>query len=156
MPKNVPNHHTIALISHASKVMLKILPARLQQYMNQTLPDIQAGFRKSRGTRDQIAKVHLISEKAREFQNSSTFASLTALKPLTVWITTNWKILKEMRISDHFICLLRNLYSGQKVTVRTRHEQGTGSRLGKEYLEAVYCHPAYSTYTQSTSCKMSG
>ena len=95
-------------------------------------------------------------EKAGEFQNTSTFASLTALRPLTVWITTNWNILKEMRISDHFICLLRSLYSGQKVTIRTRHEQETGSRLGKEYLKAVYCHPAYSTYTQSTSCKMSG
>ena len=83
------NYHTIVLISHASKVMLKILQARLQQYVNRELPDVQAGFRKSRGTRDQIANILWITEKAKEFQKTSTSASLTALKPLTVWITTN-------------------------------------------------------------------
>ena len=82
------NYHTIVLISHASKVMLKILQARLQQYVNRELPDVQAGFRKSRGTRDQIANILWITEKAKEFQKTSTSASLTALKPLTVWITT--------------------------------------------------------------------
>ena len=84
------NYHTIVLISHASKVMLKILQARLQQYVNRELPDVQAGFRKSRGTRDQIANILWITEKAKEFQKTSTSASLTALKPLTVWITTKY------------------------------------------------------------------
>ena len=70
--------------------------------------------------------------------------------------TTNWKILKEMRISDYLTCLLRNLYAGQKATVRTGHKQWTGSKLGKEYIKAIYCHPAYLTYMQSTACGMSG
>ena len=87
--KECSNYRTIALISHTSKVMLKILQARLQQYMNHELPDVQAGFRKGRGTRDQIAKVRWIMEKAREFQILSIFALLTMLKPLTVWIPIN-------------------------------------------------------------------
>ena len=120
--KECSSYHTIALISHASKVMLKILQARLQQYMNCELPDAQAGFRKGRGTRDQIANIHCIIDKAREFQKNIYFALLTTLKPLTVWITTNWKILKEMGIPDHLTCLLRNLYAGQEATVRTGHE----------------------------------
>ena len=81
--------------------MLKILQARLQEYMNCKFPDVQAGFRKGRGTRDQIANIRWYLEKAREFQKKSTSASLTMLKPLTVWITTNWKILQEMGLSDH-------------------------------------------------------
>ena len=93
--------------------MLKILQARLQQYMNGELPDVQAGFRKGRGTRDQIANICWIIEKAREFKKTSTFALLTMSKPLTVWMTTNWKILQDMEIPDHFTCLLRNLYAGQ-------------------------------------------
>ena len=87
--KECSNYHTIALISQASKVMLKILQARLQQYVNRELPDVQAGFRKGRGTRDQIAKIHWIMEKAREFQKTSISALLTMPKPLTVWITIN-------------------------------------------------------------------
>ena len=86
MPKNV---HTIVLISHASKIMLKILQARFQQYVNQELTAVQARFRKGRGTRDQIANICWIIEKASEFQKTSTSVSLTMLKPLTVWITTN-------------------------------------------------------------------
>ena len=88
-PKECSNYHTIALISHASKVMLKILQARLQQYMNRELPDVQAGFRKGRGTRDQIANVCRIMEKAREFQKISISALLTVPKPLIVWIRAN-------------------------------------------------------------------
>ena len=87
--KECSNYRTIALISHTSKVMLKILQARLQQYLNHELPDVQAGFRKERGTRDQIANIHSIIEKATEFQKKSISASLTTPKPLTVWITTN-------------------------------------------------------------------
>ena len=87
--KEGSNYHTIALISHASKVMLKILQARLQQYVNCELPDVQAGFRKGRGTRDQIANICWIMEKAREFQKNIYFCFLTMPKPLTVWITIN-------------------------------------------------------------------
>ena len=86
--KECSNYHTIALISHASKVMLKILQERLQQYVNHELPDIQAGFRKGRGNRDQIANIHWIIEKT-SYRKISTSALLTILKPLTVWITTN-------------------------------------------------------------------
>ena len=87
--KQCSNFHTIALISHGSKVMLKILQARLQQYVNRELPDVQAGFRKGRGTTDQIANIHWIIKKAREFQKNIYFCLLTMSKPLTVWITTN-------------------------------------------------------------------
>ena len=88
--------------------------------MNQELPDIKAGFRKGRGTRDQIANIHCIIEKPKNSRKAST--SLTMLKPLVMWITTNWKILKEMGIPDHLTCLLRNLYAGQEATVRTEQE----------------------------------
>ena len=102
--------HTIALISHASKVMLKILHARLQQYMNHELPDIQAAFRKGRGTRDQIANIHWIIEKAREFQKNIYFCFFDYAKAFDcVDHNQLWKILKEMGISDHLTCLLRNL-----------------------------------------------
>ena len=88
--KECSNYRTIGLISHASKVMLKILQARLQQYVNHELPDVQAGFRKGRGTRDQIANIHWIIEKAREFQKKTSISALLTMpKPLTVWITIN-------------------------------------------------------------------
>ena len=106
-----------ALISHASKVMLKILQGGLQQYMNHELPDVQTGCRKDRGTRDQIACIGWIIKKAREFQKYIYFCLWTTPKPLTVWITTNWKILQETGISDHLTCLLRSLYAGQQTTV---------------------------------------
>ena len=97
--KECSSYHTIALISHASKVMLKILQARLQQYVNRELPDVQAGFRKGRGTRDQIANIHWIIEKEGNSKKTYTSASLTTLKLLTLWITKKlWKILKQMGI----------------------------------------------------------
>ena len=96
--------------------MLKILQARLQHYVNHEFPDVQAGFRRGRGTRDHIANIHWIIEKAREFQKKSTSALLTTPKPLTVWIITNWKILKETGIPDHLTCLLRSLYAGQEAS----------------------------------------
>ena len=103
--------------------------------MNRELPDVHIGFRKGIGTRNQIANIHWTIEKAKEFQKkNSTSASLTTLKPLTVWITTNWKILKEMGILDHFTCLPRSLNAGQEITVRTGHELLTGSKLEKEYM----------------------
>ena len=113
---------TIALISHTSKVMLKILQARLQQYMNCELPDVQAGFRKGRGTRDQIANICWIMEKAREFQKNIYFCFIDYAKAFDcVDHNKLGKILKEMGIPDHLTCLLRNLYAGQEETVRTGH-----------------------------------
>ena len=104
------NYHTIALISHASKVMLKILQARLQQYMNHEFPDVQAGFRKGRGTRDQIANICWITERAREFQKNIHFCFINYAKAFDcVDHNRLWKILKEMGIPDHLTCLLRNL-----------------------------------------------
>ena len=93
--KECSNYHTVAFITHSSKVMLKILQARLQQYMNRELPDVQAGIRKGRGTRDQIANIHWIIKKERELQKKSTSASLTMLKLLTVWITQTGKFFKR-------------------------------------------------------------
>ena len=115
-PKECSNYRTLALISHASKVMLKNLQARLQQYVNHELPDVQARFRKGRGTRDQIANIFWIIRKATSSRKSSISALLTMPKPLTVWITINWKILKEVEIPDHLTYLLRNLYAGQEAT----------------------------------------
>ena len=132
--------------------MLKILQARLQQYMNQELPDVQVGCRKGRGTSDQIVNIHWIIEKVREFQKkTSTSGILTTPKPLTEWITTNWKILQEIGIPDHLICLLRNLYVGQEATVRTRHGTTDWFQIGKGVYQGCICHPAYLTYMQSTS-----
>ena len=95
--------------------------ARFQQYVNWEFPDVQTGFRKDRGTRDQIANICWIIAKAREFQKLSASASLTRLKPLIVWITTNCRQFLEMGIPDHFNCLLKNLYASQEATVRARY-----------------------------------
>ena len=130
----------VALISHISKVMLKILQARLQQYVNHELPDVQADFKKGRGTRDKIANICWIIEKAREFQENIS-ASLTMPKPLTVWITTNWKILKEMGIPAHLTCLLRNLYAGQEATVRTGHGTTDWFQIGKGVHQGCISSP---------------
>ena len=120
--KEYSNYHTIALISHTSKVMLKILQARLQQYMNHELPDVQADFRKGRGTRDQIANICWIIKKAREFQKSIYFCFIDYAKAFDcVGHNKLWKILQEMGIPDHLTCLLRNLYAGQEATIRTGH-----------------------------------
>ena len=120
--KECSNYHAITLISHASKVMLKILQARLQQYMNHELPDVQAGFRKGRGTRDQIANLCWITEKAREFQKNIYFFFIDYAKTFDC-VDDNklLKILKEMGIPDHLTCLLRNLYVSQEAAVRTGH-----------------------------------
>ena len=131
--------------------MLKILQARLQQYMNHEIPDVQAGFRKGRGNRDQIAIFRWIIKKAREFQKSIYFCFIDYAKAFDcVDHNKLWEILKEMGISDHLTCLLRNLYAGQEATVRTGHGT-TGSKSEKEYFKAIYCHPVYLTYMQNTS-----
>ena len=129
------------------KVMLKILQAKLQQYVNHQIPDIQAGFRKGRGTRDQIPNICWIIEKAREFQKNIYFCFIDYAKTFDcVNHHKLWKILKVMGIPDHLTCLLRNLYAGQEAAVEPDLEQQTGSKLGKEYVKAVYCHAAYLTY----------
>ena len=118
--KECSNYHTIALIPHASKVMFKILQASLQQYVNHELPNVQAGFRKGRRTRDQIANILWIIKKAREFQKNIYFCFIDYAKAFhCVDHNKQWKILQEMRIPDHLTCLLRNLYAGQETTVRT-------------------------------------
>ena len=127
-PKESSSYCTIALISHTSKVMLKSLQATLQQYVNCELPDVQAGFRKGRGTRDQIANICWIMEKAREFQKNIYFCFIDYAKPFDcVDHNKLWKILKEMGIPDHLTCLLRNLYAGQEAT-ELDMEQQTGSK----------------------------
>ena len=125
-------YRTIALISHASQVMLKVLQARLQQYMNRELPDVQAVFRKGRGTRDQIANIHWITGKAREFQKNICFCFIDYAKAFDCEDHNKlWKILRETGISDHLTCLLRNLYAGQKATVRTGQGATDWFQIGK-------------------------
>ena len=121
--------------------MLKILQARLRQYMNWEHPYVQAGFRKGRGTRDQTANICWIIEKAREFQKPSISALLTMLKPLTVWITKNWRILKEVGLPDHLTCLLRKLYASQEATVQTRHGTTDWFQIGKGVHQGCILSP---------------
>ena len=124
--------------------MLKILQARLQQYVNSELPDIQAGFGKGRGIRYQIANICWIIKKGREFQKNIYICFIDYAKVLDcVDHNKLWKILIEMGIPDHLTCFLRHLYAGPEAT-ELFMEQQTGSKLGKEYFKAVYCHPAYS------------
>ena len=148
MPKNAQT--TAQLHSSHTLVILKIFQARFQQYVNLELPDVQAGFRKGRGTRDQIVNIRWFIEKAREFQKNIYFCFIDYTKAFD-YVDHNkvCKILKEMGIPDHLTRLLRNQYAGQEATVRTG--QGTGSKEEKEYIKAVYCHPAYLTYMQGTS-----
>ena len=130
--KECSNYHTNALISHTSKVVLKIPQAGLQQYVNHELPDDQAGFRKGRGTRDQIANIHWVIEKAREFQKNICFCFIEYVKAFDrVDHHKLWKILKEMGIPDHLTCFLRNLYAGQEATVRTGHGTTAWLQIGK-------------------------
>ena len=121
--------------------MLKTLQARLQQYVNHELPDVQAGFRKGRGTRDQIANIFWIIEKAKEFQKN-IYLCFSDYTKAFVSVDHNklWKILQEMGIPDHLTCLMRNLYAGQEQQLEPDMDQQTGSKLGKEYIKAVYCH----------------
>ena len=132
-----------------------ISQARLQQYLNQELPDIQAGFRKGRGTRNQIANICWMIEKAREFQKNIYFCFIDCAKAFDcVDHNKLQKILKEIGVPDHLTHLLRNLYAGQEATVRTRLGTTDWFKIGKKYDKAVYCHPAYLSYMQSTSCKI--
>ena len=155
--KECSNHHTIALISHTSKVMLKILQTRLKKYVKSELPDVQAGFRKGRGTRDQVVNICWTIKKMREFLKNIYFCFIDYAKAFDC-VNHNklWTILQEMGVPGHLTCLLRNLYAGQKAIVRTQYGTTNWFQLGKEYVKAVYCHPAYLIHMQCTSCKMSG
>ena len=130
--------------------MLKILQVRLQQYLNHELPDVQAGFRKGRGTRDQIANIRWIIEKASDFQKKKIYFCFIDYVKAFDCVDHNklWKILKEMGILDHLTCLLRICMQVKKQQLEQNIEQKTASKLGKEYIKAVYCHPAYLTYTE--------
>ena len=151
--KECSNYCTIALISHASRLMLKILQARLQKYGKRKLPDIQAGFRKGRRTRDPTADICWVIEKAREFQKKTSIsASLTTLKSLTLWIITNCrKFLKRWEYQTTLPAFWEICMQVKKPQLEPDMEKWTGSKLGKEYVKAVYCHPAYLTCMQSTS-----
>ena len=130
--KECSNYHSIALISHASKVMLKILQARLQQYMNHELLDVQIGFRKGIRTTDKITNICWIIEKAREFQENICFCFIDYVEAFDcVDHNKVWKILQEMGISEHLACPLRNLYAGQEATVRTGHGVAEWFQIGK-------------------------
>ena len=126
------SNYCTALISHASKVILNILQSRLQQYVNRELPDVQAGYRKGRGIRDQIANIHWIMEKAREFHKNIYFYFIDYAKAFDCEDHSKlWKILKEMGIPNHLTCLLRNLYASQEATVRTGHGTTDWFQIGK-------------------------
>ena len=132
--------------------MLKILQARLQQYVNHELTDVEACFRKGRGTRDQIANIRWIIEKARKFQKNIYFWLIDYAKAFDcVDHNKLWKILKEMDITDHLTCLLRNLYEGQEETVRTGHGTTDWFQIGKGVCQGCILSSCLLAYTQSTS-----
>ena len=140
----------IALISHTSKVVLKILQARLQRYVNRELPDAKVGFRKGRGTRNQIANICWIIEKAREFQKNIYFCFTDYTKAFDCGDHNKlWKILKAMGIPDHLTCLLRNLYAGQEATVRTEHGTTDWFQIGKGVRQGcILLHYLFNLYAE--------
>ena len=140
--KECSNYRTIAFISNASKTMVKILQARLQQYMNYELQDVQAGFRKGRGTRDQNANIRWIIKKAREFQKNIYFCFIYYTKAFDcVDHNKLWKILQEIRIPDYLTCLLRKLYSGQEATVRIGHATTDTFQIRKGVCQGYILSP---------------
>ena len=140
--KECSNYCTIALISHTSKVMLKILQARLQQYMNSVnFQMFKLDLEKAEEPEIKLPTSAGSWKKEESSRKTSIFALLTIPKPLTVWITTNWKILKELGIPDHMTCFLRNLYAGQEATVRTRHGTTYWFQIGKEVLQGCILSP---------------
>ena len=153
MPTKCSNYHTIALMSHASKVMLKVLQASIQQYTNQKLPDVQTGFRKCRRTRDQIANICWIIEKAREFQKNIYFCFIDSVKAFDCVdhkklgkFFKRWKY-QTISAASWEICM-----QVKKQELEPDMEQQTGSILGKEYIKAVCWHLAYLTSVQSCCC----
>ena len=153
--KECSNYHTIALISHTSKVMLKILQARLQQYVNHELPDVQGGFRKGREVPEIKLPTSIGSSKNKSCRKTSTSALLTTPKPLIVWITTNWeKSLKRWESLTTWPACWEIHMQVRKQQLELEIEQQTGSKLGKECIKVVYCHSAYLIYMQTISCEM--
>ena len=140
--KESSNYLTIALISHTSKAMLKILQARRQQYVNHELPDVQTGFRKHRGTSDQVANICGIIKKARELQKNVYFCLINYAKAFDcVDHNKLWKILLQMGIPDHLTCLLRSLYAGQEATVRTGHGTTDWCQIGEGLSQSCIRSP---------------
>ena len=150
-----PHNSTITLISHASKVILKILQVGLQLYVNQELPDVRTGFRKGKGTRDQIANICWIIVKPKEFLKNIYCFIAYAKAFDCVDHNKLWKILKETVIPHHFTCLLRNLYAGQEATVGTRHGTMDWFQIGKEVCQGCILSP-YLTFMQNISCEIPG
>ena len=148
--KECSNYCKIALISHASKVILKIFQVRLQQCVNCDLPDVQAGVRKGRRTKDQIVNIHWIIEKAREFRKNIYFCFIDYAKAFDcVDHNKLWKILKEMGIPDYLIFLLRNLYAGHKATVRTGHGTTDWFQIGKGVCQGcILSHCLFNLYAE--------
>ena len=144
--KEWTNYHTVEHFSHASQVMLKILQAGLKQYIDWELPGVQDGFRKGRGTGGQIANICWIIEKAREFQKNIYFCF--------IGYTQTGKLLKRWEYQTTWPASWETCMQDKKQKFQPVMEQLTGSKLGKEYIKAVYCHPAYFTYMQNTSCEM--
>ena len=143
------------LISHTSKVILKILQASLQQDMNWELPDVQTGFRKGRETRDQIVNIHWIIEKAKEFQKNMYFCLIDYTKALTAWMMTNYgKFLKRWEYQTVLPISWETWMQVKKQQLEQDMKQWTGSKLGKKYIKAVYSHPAYLTSMKNTSREM--
>ena len=155
-PKECLNYHTIACILQASKVMIRFLQASLQQDMNQELADVQAGFRKGRWARDQIANICWIIEKQETSRKKIYFCFIDYTKALTLWITTNCGILFHWEYQTTLPVSCETCMQVKKQQLELDMEQWTVSKLGKEYIKAVYCHPAYLTSIQSTSCEMPG
>ena len=154
--KEHSDYHTIALISHTNKVMLKILQARLQQYVNQELLEVQVGFRKGRGTRDQIGNIHWIIEKAREFQKNIYFCFIDYAKAF-VWITISCgKFLKRWEYNTTWPASWEICIQVKKQHLEPDTEQLTGSKFRKEYVKAVNCHSAYLSSMWNTSWEMLG
>ena len=155
MPRNVQT--TAQLHSHASKVMLRILQVRLQKYLNRELPDVQARFRKGRRTRDKIANIHWIIEKARDFQKNTYFCFIDYAKPLTVWITKNCgKFWKRWEYQTTLPASWEIFMQVKKQQLELDTKQQTWSKSGKEYVKAIHCHLAYFTYMQSISHEIPG
>ena len=137
--------------------MLKILQVSLKQYLNWELPDVQAGFRKVREIRDEIANIYRVIEKTREFQKNIYFCFINYTKAFD-YIDHNklWEILQEMGIPDNLTCLLRNLYASQETSVRSQHGTTGWFQIRKGVYQAIFCHPAYLPYIQGTAYEMLG
>ena len=149
--KECSNYYEVALISHASKVMLKILQASFSNMRTMNFKMFKLVLEKAEEPEIKLPTSAGSLKKQENSRKTSISALLTMPKPLTVWITTNWKILKEMGIPDHLTCLLRNLYAGQEATVRTGHGTTDWFQIGKGVRQGCIFHPAYLTYMQSTS-----